>query len=144
MMRQRGPCVLSCFSHVWFFETPCIRARQAPLSMEFSARILEWVAIPSSRRSSQSRDQTCNSYTSCIAGTEPPGEAQRGVIPHLKISQWCHCWHFGPDSSLWQTVCPVHCQCLAASLAFTHQLPVTSLPLTHDNHQCVQTLPDAS
>ena len=30
------------------------------------ARILEWVAMPSSRGSSQLRDQTCVSYVSCI------------------------------------------------------------------------------
>ena len=30
------------------------------------ARILEWVAMPASRRSSQSRDQTRDSYVSCI------------------------------------------------------------------------------
>ena len=30
------------------------------------ARILEWVAIPFSRGSSQARDQTCVSYVSCI------------------------------------------------------------------------------
>ena len=30
------------------------------------ARILEWVAMPSSRGSSQPRDQTCVSYISCI------------------------------------------------------------------------------
>ena len=30
------------------------------------ARILEWVAMPSSRGSSQPRDQTCVSYVSCI------------------------------------------------------------------------------
>ena len=30
------------------------------------ARILEWVAMPSFRGSSQSRDQTCLSYVSCI------------------------------------------------------------------------------
>ena len=39
------------------------------------ARILEWVAMPSSRGSSRSRDQTCASCVSCIAGrffTEPP------------------------------------------------------------------------
>ena len=63
--------------------------------MEFLAKILESVAIPSSRGSSQSRDQTCNSYTSCIAGTEPRGEAQSGVIsPFKEISQWCHCGYF--------------------------------------------------
>ena len=42
------------------------------------ARILEWVAISFSRRSSQSRDRTC---VSCIAGrfftTEPPGKPQQ-------------------------------------------------------------------
>ena len=42
------------------------------------ARILEWVAISSSRGSSQPRDQTCISCVSCIAGgfftTEPEGK----------------------------------------------------------------------
>ena len=32
------------------------------------ARILEWVAMPSSRGSSQPRDQTHVSYISCISG----------------------------------------------------------------------------
>ena len=42
------------------------------------ARILEWVAMPSSRGSSQARDQTQVSCSSCIAGrcfiAEPPGK----------------------------------------------------------------------
>ena len=39
----------------------------APLSMgTLQARILEWVAIASSRGSSRPRDQTCVSYVSCI------------------------------------------------------------------------------
>ena len=42
------------------------------------ARILEWVAMPSSRESSQPRDWTCVSCHSCIAGgffiTEPLGK----------------------------------------------------------------------
>ena len=43
-------CVLSCFSHVRFCATPWTLARQAPLSMgTLQARILEWVAMPSSR-----------------------------------------------------------------------------------------------
>ena len=45
------------------------------------AKILEWVALPSSRGSSWPGDQTHISYGSCIAGgfftTEPLGEAQR-------------------------------------------------------------------
>ena len=52
-------------------------AHRAPLSMGFlKARILEWVAMTSSRRSSQPRDRT---WVSCIAGTffttEPPGKS---------------------------------------------------------------------
>ena len=47
---------LSC---VWLFVTPWTVAHQAPLAMEIlQARILEWVAMPSSRGSSQPRDQT--------------------------------------------------------------------------------------
>ena len=42
------------------------------------ARILEWVAISFSRGSSQPRDRTSTSCSSCIAGrfftTEPPGK----------------------------------------------------------------------
>jgi len=46
--------------------TPWTAAHQAPLSMGLlQARILEWVAIPSSRGSSQPRDPT---QVSCIAG----------------------------------------------------------------------------
>ena len=46
--------LLSCFSRVHLFATPWTIARQAPLSTGIlQARILEWVAMPSSRRSSQ-------------------------------------------------------------------------------------------
>ena len=46
-------CVLSRFSHVWLFVTLWTVTHQVSLSMEiFWARILEWVAIPSSRGSS--------------------------------------------------------------------------------------------
>ena len=42
-------CALS-LSHVPFFVTPWTVARQAPLSMGIlQARMLEWVAMPSSR-----------------------------------------------------------------------------------------------
>ena len=45
---------------------PMDYTRQAPLSMGIlQARILEWVAMPSSRGSSQPRDWT---QVSCIAG----------------------------------------------------------------------------
>ena len=50
-------------SPVRLFETPWTLALQAPLSMEFSRQILQCVAIPFSRGSSQRRDQT---QVSCI------------------------------------------------------------------------------
>ena len=61
-------CVLRHFSCVWLCATLWTVACQAPLSMGFSrARILEWVAVPSSRGSSQPRDQThglsCNFWS---------------------------------------------------------------------------------
>ena len=44
----------------------------------FQARILEWVARPSSRGSFWPRDRTCHSCNSCIVGrfftAEPPGK----------------------------------------------------------------------
>ena len=53
-------------SQVWLFATPWTVALQAPLSMVIlQARILEWVAMASSRGSSQARDQTQASH---IAG----------------------------------------------------------------------------
>ena len=59
-------CVFSHFSRVWLFATPWTVARQAPLPMGIlQARILEQVAMPSSRGSSRPRDQT---QVSCIAG----------------------------------------------------------------------------
>ena len=43
-------CVCVLVSHVQLFVTPWTVARQAPLSMGIiQARILEWVAVPSSR-----------------------------------------------------------------------------------------------
>ena len=59
-------CVPSCFSRVRLCVTPWTVACQAPLSMGIlQARILEWVAVPSSSGPSQPRNQTC---TSCRAG----------------------------------------------------------------------------
>ena len=49
------------------------------------ARILEWVAVPSSRESSWLRDQTYLSCGSCMAGrffiSEPPGKPLIGYTP---------------------------------------------------------------
>ena len=47
------------FSHVWLFATPWTRVCQPSLPMGIlQARILEWIAMPSSRRYSQDKDTT--------------------------------------------------------------------------------------
>ena len=59
-------CMLSHFSHVRFCVTLWPIAPQVPLSMGIlPARILEWVAMPSSRGSFWPRDWTHVSYISC-------------------------------------------------------------------------------
>ena len=60
-------CMLSRFSHVWLFATLWTVALQVSLSMGIlQGRILEWVAMPSSRASSRPRDWTWVSFVSCI------------------------------------------------------------------------------
>ena len=57
-------CHASLLNCVQLFETPWTVARQAPLSIVIlQARILEWVAMPSSKGFSQPRDQTQVSST---------------------------------------------------------------------------------
>ena len=59
-------CGAQLLSLVQLFATPQTVASQAPLSMEIlQARTLVWVAMPSSRGSSQPRNLT---QVSCIAG----------------------------------------------------------------------------
>ena len=64
-------------------QTPWTSGHQAPLPMGIlQARILEWVAMASSRGSSQLRAQT---QVSCIAGefftSEPPGKNKNTGFP---------------------------------------------------------------
>ena len=50
-------------------------ALQAPLSMgTLQARILEWVAMPSSRGSSQPRIEALSPALQVVFTTEPPGK----------------------------------------------------------------------
>ena len=64
---KQQPCSRCCFSRVWLCMTPWTVVCQAPLSMEIlQARILEWVAMASSRGSSWPRGRTCFSYVSGI------------------------------------------------------------------------------
>ena len=59
-------CVLSRFASVWLFATLSTVARQAPLSMGVSGQKYwrGWVAMPSARGSSWTRDWTSISYLS--------------------------------------------------------------------------------
>ena len=72
---------------VQLFVTPWTVAYQAPLSMEIlQARMLEWLAMPSSREFSQPRDQT---QVSRIAGrfftSGATREAQRALESTLNL-----------------------------------------------------------
>ena len=57
--------VPSCFGHVQLFVTAWTVALQDPVPGILQARILEWVAMPSSMGSSQPKDRTCIFYISC-------------------------------------------------------------------------------
>ena len=66
LLRVKKSEKLKLLSYVQLFATAWTVAPQAPLSMGIlQARILEWVAMPSSRGSSQPRDGT---QISCIVG----------------------------------------------------------------------------
>ena len=86
-------CMPSCFSHVQLFETLWTVAHQAPLSMGILQAILEWVAMSSSRGSSQARDQTHVSCTflqvDCLP-TEPPRKSEVSICPYHFYSLSCH------------------------------------------------------
>ena len=61
-----GVCMLSHFSHVPLFVTPrTVAPAGSSVHGILQARILEWVAMPSSRGSSQPRERT---LISCTAG----------------------------------------------------------------------------
>ena len=58
--------MLSCFSHVRLCKPMYCNTPGSSVHGILQARILEWVAMPSSKGSSQSRDQTLVSYVSCV------------------------------------------------------------------------------
>ena len=77
---SKGACVLSCFSQVWLFATPWVDCSPPDSSVYgiLQARILEWIAVPSSRGSSQPRDQThllhLLHWQACSSPLAPPGK----------------------------------------------------------------------
>ena len=71
-------CLLSCFSHVWLWDTvDCSPPGSSDHGISW-ARILKWIAMPASRGSSRPRGLTCVSCVSCIG---------RQVLYH-----YCHLW----------------------------------------------------
>ena len=96
-------CVLSRFSYVWLCVTPQTIARPPGSSAHgiLQARILEWVAMPLSRGSSQPRGRTCVSYVSCTGlykgrffTTSATWEAPVG--PYLDFTSWRRKWRSTP------------------------------------------------
>ena len=80
------------FSHLVIstsFVTPWTVARQAPLSMGIlQARILEWIAMPSSRGSFQPRDWTQVSRLQADSlPSEPPGKPKNTGVDSLSLLQ---------------------------------------------------------
>ena len=78
-------CVLSCFSLVQLFATPWTVACQAPLSTGFSRQeFSRRVAMPSSRVSSQARDQTHRFFT-----TSATWEAKKDCLGGGNMKEKC-------------------------------------------------------
>ena len=80
----------------------------------FQARILEWVAMPSSRGSSRPRDRTCVSCDSCTAGGfftgAPLGNFLLRLIPFFNPFYFFCCYFFGLHT----------CLCCCLSLPFPY------------------------
>ena len=84
-------CVLSCFSNIQLCDPVDCSLPGSSVHGILQARMLEWVAMPSSRGSSWPRDQTHISCGSCFASefftAEPPGKpcllTVSPIFPHL-------------------------------------------------------------
>ena len=87
---------LNHFCCVQLFVTPWTVACQAPLSMGIlQARILEWIAISSSRGSSQARDQTLLHLLHWQVGSlslAPPGKPKNGLDGLKQGWLWLCCF----------------------------------------------------
>ena len=96
------------------------------------AKILEWVAMPSSRGSSRPRDWTRVSCISCIAGrfftTEPPGNPGRSsTLKHLyNLQQMTGSWWENTSCSL-----PLSGKILGAYYPVSERLQQDSAPVFH-------------
>ena len=74
--------------HVQLSVTPWTVTHQAPLyTGNLQARILEWVAMPSSRISSHPRDRTQVSHIAGELFTKPPGKSKSTGMDSLSLLQ---------------------------------------------------------
>ena len=96
-------------SHVQLFVTPWTVACQVPLSIGFfQARVLEWVAISFSKRSSRPRDwirvsrivQFSSVAQSCRTLCDPMNHSMPGLPVHHQLPEstqtYVHCWWCHP------------------------------------------------
>ena len=87
-------CVVSRFSFVWLFAIPGSRPPGSSVLGILQARVLEWVATPSSRGSFQPRDQTLSfiagRYFSDWARPPCPSPTPRVHSDSHPSSHWCH------------------------------------------------------
>ena len=104
--------MLSGFSHVQLFATLWTVSSQAPLSMGIlQARILELVAMPSSRVSSQPRDWTCVTYVS-----------------HIRRPVLYHEWRLGSLTISWSLLKVISIESMMLSNHLILNLPLLLLP----------------
>ena len=78
---------IAATGHIIQHQHACVLGRFSRVHGIFQARVLKCVAMPFFRRSSQSRDQTYFSCSSCIAGgfftAEPPGKTLGGTYINI-------------------------------------------------------------
>ena len=90
LVTQSCPTLLPPYGLWWLSMRVACSLPGSSVHAIFQARILEWVAIPSSRRSSWSRDRIGVICISCIAGrfftTESPGKPT-GIF----VANWSWC-----------------------------------------------------
>ena len=103
-------CCAQLLSLVWLFVTPWTATHQASMSMDtLQAGILEWVAIPSSKESSQPRDWTHISNVSSSTGgfftTRAIWEALHNVYvisKHHVVYLKCMQFSFVKNNQIWK------------------------------------------
>ena len=95
------PCVCVCqsrFSHIWLCVTPWTVAHQAPLSMGIlQARVLEWVALPSSRWSSSAKNKYAIKPWKDME--EPSLSSIKWIWKRLH-TVWFQLWLFGKSNAM--------------------------------------------